>query len=122
MEENKQQVRLSMDDHELLLKLASQQKTAVIQRRITMYIEILILVLIIAAILIIGPKLIGLMDELAATLNRVNTMLDRAQPAVDGFSKLDYESLNTSIATLQESVESFAAFTAKLSALGGIFR
>ena len=53
MEDNKQ-TQLSLDDHELLLRLASQQKAAAFQRRITVYIEILILILILAAILIIN--------------------------------------------------------------------
>jgi len=121
MEDNKQ-TQLSLDDHELLLRLASQQKAAAFQRRITVYIEILILILILAAILIIGPKLITLTADLTETLERVNTLLDEAQPAVSGISELDYESLNSAISSFKTSAEQFAAFTAKLSTLGGIFR
>ena len=123
MEDNKQ-TQLSLDDHELLLRLASQQKAAAFQRRITVYIEILILILILilAAILIIGPKLITLTADLTETLERVNTLLDEAGPAVKGVSELDYESLNSAISSFKTSAEQFAAFTAKLSTLGDIFR
>lgn len=121
MEENRQ-TQLTLDDHELLLKLASQQRTAVIQRRVTMYVEILILILILAAILIIGPKLIAMTNDLSETLERVNTLLDTAEPAVTGVSGIDYDALNSAITTFSESAEKFAAFTSKLSALGGLFR
>ena len=116
------QTGLSLDDHELLLRLAKQQRTAVIQRHITVFVEILILILILAAILIIGPKLIQLTADLTETLEKFNTLLDEAQPAVNGISGIDYESLNSSIASFSESAEKFAAFTSKLSALGGLFR
>ena len=121
MEVNKQ-TQLSIDDHELLLRLASQQKAAAFQRRITVFIEILILILILAAILIIGPKLIAMTAKLTETLEKVNTLLDDAQPAVTGMSELDYEALNSAISSFKNSAEQFAAFTSKLSTLGGIFR
>ena len=44
------QTGLSLDDHELLLRLAKQQRTAVIQRHITVFVEILILILILVVL------------------------------------------------------------------------
>lgn len=121
MEENRQ-TQLSLDDHELLLKLADQQRTAMIHRRVTMYVEILILILIVAAILIIGPRLLSLTADLSSTLERVNGLLDTAQPAVDGMSGINYDALNSAITSFSESAEKFAAFTSKLSSIGGLFR
>ncbi len=121
MEDNKQ-TQLSIDDHELLLRLAGQQKAAAFQRRVTMFVEILILILILAAILIIGPKLITMTKDLTETLERVNALLDEAEPAVTGISGLDYEALNSAISSFSSSAEQFAAFTSKLSTFGGLFR
>jgi hypothetical protein len=44
---------LSMSDHEILMRLARQQKTAMLHRRIIAYVEVLILILLVAGILII---------------------------------------------------------------------
>lgn len=120
--EEKRQTALSLDDHELLLKLASQQKTATLHRRITMYVEILILVLILAAILVIGPKLLTITTDLGNTLERVNNLLDTAEPAVNNMSNIEFDTLNKAIESIGTSAEQFAAFTSKLSSIGGLFR
>ena len=114
--------QLSMGDHELLMRLAKAQKTAGVHRRIIAYVEVLILVLMVAAMLIIGPKLIKLTDEMANTLERINTLADKAEPAIDGMAQLDYETLNESINTLNQSVDDFSVFVSKLSSFGGLFR
>ena len=112
----------SMDDHELLMKLARQQKSAMWLRRITAYVEVLILVLLVAGFMMIGPKLVTLISDLTATLEKANQLIDSAQPAVDNLSKLDYEALGTSIDTLTQSVEKFSGFMNNLSSFGGLFR
>ncbi|MBQ9328739.1 MAG: hypothetical protein IJ225_09425 [Solobacterium sp.] len=113
---------LSLSDHELLLRLAQQQKTAMWHRRIIAYVEVLILVLLIAVILVIGPKMIRLTSDMADTLERVNTLVDEAEPAIEGFSSLDYETLNESIGTLSESVNQFSEFMGRFSSFGSLFR
>lgn len=114
--------QLSMDDHELLMRLLKSQKTAMLHRRIIAYVEVLMLVLMVAMILIIGPRLIQLMDQMAATLERINQLTDAAEPTLNNLSKLDFESLNTSISALSDAVDKFSQFTSKLSGLGGLFR
>ena len=46
MSENKE--NMTMDDHEILMRLAKQQKTAALHRRIIAYVEVLILILLVA--------------------------------------------------------------------------
>lgn len=120
MSENNE--NLSMSDHELLMRLAKQQKTAMWHRRIIAYVEVLILILLVAMVLIVGPKLLTLTNDMAATLERINHLIDQTEPAVEGLSKLDYDGLNTSITSLTESVDQFSGFMNKLSGFGGLFR
>ena len=120
MSENKE--NMTMDDHEILMRLAKQQKTAALHRRIIAYVEVLILILLVAMGLIVGPKRLSLTNEMAATLERINHLIDQTEPAVEGLSKLDYDGLNTSITSLTQSVDKFAGFMDKFSGLGGLFR
>ena len=105
---NETRQAISLDDHELLMRLARQQKTAMLHRRIIAYVEVLILILLVAGILIIGPRLIALSNSMADTLERINNLIDQTQPAVEGLSKLDYEVLNSSINSLTDSVDKFS--------------
>ena len=122
MSENKE--NMTMDDHEILMRLAKQQKTAALHRRIIAYVEVLILILLVAMVLIIGPKLLALTNEMAATLDRINRLIDQTEPAVQGLTQLDYDGLNSSITSLTQSVDKFAGFMDKLSniSFGGLFR
>ena len=110
---------LSMSDHEILMRLARQQKTAMLHRRIIAYVEVLILILLVAGILLIGPKLISLSNSMADTLERINHLIDETQPAVEGLSQLDYEGLNSSISSLTDSVEKLSGFMNNLSKFSG---
>lgn len=126
MSENQTETRdqgISLSDHELLIRLARQQKTAMIHRRIIAYVEVLILALLVAGMLIVGPRLITLADNMANTLERINTLIDKSEPAVESLSQIDYESLGTSIDTLTESVDQFSGFLNSFSkiSLGGLF-
>ena len=121
MSENKQ-TQMSMDDHELLMHLAKSQKTAMWHRRIIAYVEVLILILLVAAMLIVGPRLIRLTDEMASTLERVNRLVDSAEPAIQGLSSIHYDELNQSLGALGESVDQFSSFVSKISSFGGLFR
>ncbi len=124
MEENTVQnpkTELSVEDRELLHQLAEHQKTGVAQRRITMYIEILILILMAAALLIIGPKVVSLINNMEVTLNNLNALIDDAEPAAKEISKIDYKALNDSITSFQKSAKDFSEFTSGLSSIGGLF-
>lgn len=126
MSENQTETRdqgISLSDHELLIRLARQQKTAMIHRRIIAYVEVLILALLVAGMLIVGPRLITLADNMGNTLERINTLIDKSEPAVESLSQIDYESLGTSIDTLTESVDQFSGFLNSFSkiSLGGLF-
>lgn len=116
---NETRQAISLDDHELLMRLARQQKTAMLHRRIIAYVEVLILILLVAGILIIGPRLIALSNSMADTLERINNLIDQTQPAVEGLSKLDYEGLNSSINSLTDSVDKFSRFMNNLSKFSG---
>ncbi|MEE3487627.1 MAG: hypothetical protein VZT48_05945 [Bulleidia sp.] len=93
-----------LSDHELLVQLVLERKKT---RRTVRF--ILIGVIVIAAVLfvsavIIVPKAASLLISTEDTVKNINALVNEAEPAVNGISRIDYDSLNRSVTELEGSV------------------
>jgi type II secretory pathway component PulM len=96
------------NDHELLVQMAGHWQNAEKHRRIIVWATLAILVLLIITFLLIVPRAVSLMNAADSSLTRINDLLDKAEPAVDGMNKIDYDALNKSITDLSGAISSLS--------------
>lgn len=97
--------RQEQSDHEILEELLKEKKkTGRLLKWILGCVAAMALAAVIAAVVIV-PRAADLLVDARTAVNSMDALIDSLEPAANGISEIDYNSLNRSISSLEESTK-----------------
>lgn len=100
-----------MSDHDLLVTIAQKNTAAEHHRRISAIALVTIAAVIVISAALILPRTLQLLNNINNDAVQAADLLERAAPAADGLSRVDFDGLNSAIADLQSAAAALAKIT-----------